>query len=68
VTPRKRNAAARVNARTVCPYCGDGHSAVVSISGIRRRRDCLQCGRRYSTQEVVVTERSRSANPNMSRS
>lgn len=38
-----------------CPFCQHESSRVVDTQhdaqGIRRRRECLQCGRRYSTYE-----------------
>lgn len=44
-----------------CPYCGYTESKVVDSrpteddEKIRRRRECLQCGRRFTTYEVVET-------------
>jgi transcriptional repressor NrdR len=41
-----------------CPYCGDSDSRVVDTrsagSGIRRRRECKQCGRRFTTYEQIA--------------
>src|SRR5947209_829984 len=41
-----------------CPYC-IGESKVVDSrpisDGIRRRRQCLACGRRFTTQEKLVS-------------
>lgn len=43
-----------------CPHCGEAESKVidtmheVQAGGIRRRRECLRCGRRFSTVERVV--------------
>ena len=42
-----------------CPYCQNEHSRVVDTShdsrgGIRRRRECLDCGQRYSTYERPI--------------
>jgi len=43
-----------------CPYCGESESKVIDTSreaqgdSIRRRRECLKCGRRFSTVERVV--------------
>ncbi|MBA7666149.1 Transcriptional repressor NrdR [subsurface metagenome] len=38
-----------------CPYCGDVHSKVIdsrdASEGIRRRRQCLSCGARFTTYE-----------------
>ena len=42
-----------------CPYCGYGESKVVDSrpaeegSSIRRRRECLSCGKRFTTYETV---------------
>lgn len=42
-----------------CPYCGGGDDRVVDSraadtgAAIRRRRECLACGQRYSTYERV---------------
>ena len=42
-----------------CPYCGYLESKVVDSrptdegSCIRRRRECLSCGRRFTTYETV---------------
>ena len=42
-----------------CPYCGYDDSHVIDTrdagDGIRRRRECLQCGLRYTTYERVQT-------------
>lgn len=44
-----------------CPYCAYTESKVVDSrptedgEKIRRRRECLQCGRRFTTYEVVET-------------
>ena len=43
-----------------CPHCGESDSKVIDtthetqVGGIRRRRECLKCGRRFSTIERVV--------------
>ncbi|MDH7485461.1 MAG: transcriptional regulator NrdR [Anaerolineae bacterium] len=41
-----------------CPYCMEFDSRVVDTraagDGIRRRRECLHCGRRFTTYEQVV--------------
>ena len=38
-----------------CPYCGHGDSRVIDSrevnDGIRRRRQCLDCGSRFTTYE-----------------
>jgi transcriptional repressor NrdR len=42
-----------------CPWCGNGDDKVVDSrpadrgSAIRRRRECLSCGRRYTTFERI---------------
>ena len=42
-----------------CPYCGFKESKVVDSrpaeegSSIRRRRECLSCGKRFTTYETV---------------
>ena len=42
-----------------CPYCGDQESKVVDSrhaedsASIRRRRECLACGKRFTTYETV---------------
>jgi transcriptional repressor NrdR len=42
-----------------CPYCGDIESKVIDsrmskeMDAIRRRRECLGCGKRFSTAEVL---------------
>lgn len=40
-----------------CPYCGEKETRVLdsrpSETKIRRRRECVQCGRRFTTYEVV---------------
>jgi transcriptional repressor NrdR len=42
-----------------CPFCSFGESKVIDSraaeegSSIRRRRECLQCARRFTTYEVV---------------
>lgn len=58
-----------------CPWCGHGEDKVVDSrpaeqgSSIRRRRQCLSCGRRYTTFErvedvvLVVTKRDGSKEP-----
>jgi len=42
-----------------CPYCQNKKSKVVDTTkdapgGIRRRRECLQCGERFSTLERAI--------------
>ena len=42
-----------------CPYCGYSESTVIDsrpadeTSSIRRRRECLSCGKRFTTYETV---------------
>ena len=42
-----------------CIYCGNAESTVVDSrstddgNSIRRRRECLQCGKRFTTYEVI---------------
>jgi len=42
-----------------CPYCGQDHDKVIDsrstegAASIRRRRECLDCGRRFTTYEHV---------------
>ena len=42
-----------------CPFCGDQESKVVDSrrseegDGIRRRRECIACQRRFTTYEIV---------------
>jgi transcriptional repressor NrdR len=43
----------------ICPFCSDQRSRVVDTThdargGIRRRRECENCGKRYSTYERPV--------------
>ena len=42
-----------------CPYCGFEDTKVIdsrdSEEGIRRRRECLACGERFTTFERVQT-------------
>ncbi len=43
-----------------CPYCSNSASRVTdkrkSPVGIRRRRECLKCGKRFTTYEKVTKE------------
>lgn len=43
-----------------CPKCGNGLSSCIDSrrrdNNVYRRRQCLGCGYRYSTQEVPVEE------------
>ena len=42
-----------------CPYCGKTNDSVIDSraakngSSVRRRRECLKCGRRFTTYEYV---------------
>ena len=44
-----------------CPYCGYEESKVIDSrpadegERIRRRRECLKCGKRFTTHEVIET-------------
>lgn len=42
----------------ICPYCGESDSRVVDTraarNGIRRRRECKSCGKRFTTYEQVA--------------
>ena len=44
-----------------CPYCGEMESKVIDTRSaedcekIRRRRECLSCGKRFTTYEIVET-------------
>ena len=44
-----------------CPYCGELESKVIDSrptedgEKIRRRRECLRCGKRFTTYEIVET-------------
>ena len=58
-----------------CPYCGFSESKVIDSrptdesNSIRRRRECLQCGKRFTTYEIieslpiVVVKKDRSREP-----
>jgi transcriptional repressor NrdR len=42
-----------------CPYCAEADSKVIDTNhdargGVRRRRECLKCGERFSTYERAV--------------
>ena len=41
-----------------CPYCGQSRSRVIDTraarNGIRRRRKCLSCGKRFTTYERAM--------------
>ena len=45
-----------------CPYCGSESSRVVDsrpsedLNAIRRRRQCDDCGKRFTTYEKIETE------------
>lgn len=44
-----------------CPYCGYEESKVIDSRSaddgerIRRRRECLKCGKRFTTHEIIET-------------
>lgn len=48
--------------KLACPLCGDFHSIVTDsrgrIDSIRRRRQCLKCGQRFTTFETIEDRRS----------
>jgi len=41
-----------------CPYCGSARTRVIDTTrgarGVRRRRECRACGRRFSTMERAI--------------
>jgi len=41
-----------------CPFCGSSHTRVIDTTrgpkGIRRRRQCKECGHRFSTMERPI--------------
>jgi transcriptional repressor NrdR len=47
------------DARVICPYCGEDHDKVIDSrstdagEAIRRRRECLECSKRFTTYERV---------------
>ena len=51
-----------------CPYCGQVESKVVDSrpaddgESIRRRRECLSCGKRFTTYETVESLPMRASN------
>ena len=58
--PALRRPLERLNGRHLrCPYCADATNRVIDSrlgrdgSEIRRRRECLECGRRFTTRERV---------------
>jgi transcriptional regulator NrdR family protein len=57
VTPNGRRATDAL--KLSCPFCGCSESAVVrsrglvATDGVRRRRECVDCGSRFSTLEQV---------------
>ena len=44
----------------ICPFCGSDNDKVLESrysktkTDLRRRRECLDCGRRYTTKETIV--------------
>lgn len=40
----------------LCPSCTHGNTRVLRKDGLRRRRECLDCGRRWSTEEWPVAD------------
>lgn len=52
-----------------CPYCGSNKNQVIdkrnrSADFVWRRRKCLDCGKRFSTQEKVITYENRHSRRN----
>lgn len=45
--------------KMLCPYCNNTDSRVIdsreAIEGVRRRRECLRCGLRFTTYERIQT-------------
>ena len=54
-----------------CPYCGSNKSLVIdkrnrnNTDYIWRRRKCLKCEKRFSTQEKVITYGNRNKKRNV---
>ena len=54
-----------------CPYCGSNKSLVIdkrnrnNTDYIWRRRKCLKCEKRFSTQEKVITYGNRNNKRNV---
>ena len=51
-------ASPRINAHMICPFCRNGETKVIDSRAseefvIRRRRECLICGRRFTTYEKI---------------
>lgn len=60
LSPLHRSLARRsLSVAVHCPYCGDGQNRVIDSrlgrgdTEIRRRRECQECGRRFTTRERV---------------
>ena len=57
--PALRRPLERLASAVRCPYCSDPSNKVIDSrlgrdgSEIRRRRECLECGRRFTTRERV---------------
>src|SRR5215204_3823358 len=72
---RRRIETGRYRGRVRCPYCGADHDKVVDSRpseegvAVRRRRECLNCGRRFTTYEryeevpLLVQKRSGAMEP-----
>ena len=60
---------AHLRERLACPYCGSrrGHvldtEALISRSEVRRRRECVDCHRRWTTRENPADTRPASLAP-----
>ena len=65
---RRRRNPEKAQPSIQCPSCGGWISTVMdtrpSHLGPRRRRECVTCGSRYSTLEVIDQEKS--VEPNIS--
>lgn len=59
----RRDAGRRATDKLTCPTCGDARSRVtdsrptVRLDGIFRRRECVACGKRFTTEEKVRPNR-----------
>jgi len=47
--------------RVPCPYCDHLISKVTNTRGPRRRRECLSCGKRFTTRETAEKKQRRSS-------
>jgi transcriptional regulator NrdR family protein len=44
-----------------CPFCEHGFSRTLYTRERRRRRECVKCNKRFTTIEMFVAERKRTA-------